>query len=148
MTDDVTPGALQARLGYLLKHTQLRFAEASARALAPLGIDGRELAVLAVLAAGAAGEPLSQAEAAAALGVDRTTMVALADALEAKGLVERRRSPHDRRRNALHVTGPGADLLARAEAVRHEVERGFLAPVAEAGEDPDALARLLALLLS
>ncbi|SEL91965.1 MarR family winged helix-turn-helix transcriptional regulator [Streptacidiphilus jiangxiensis] len=148
MTDDATPNALRARLGYLLKHAHHRFAEASTRALAPLGIDGRELAVLAVLGGGDRGEPLSQAEAATALGVDRTTMVALADALEAKGLVERRRSPTDRRRNALHVTEGGAALLLHAEAVRADVERGFLAPLVAAGEDPDALGRLLSVLLA
>jgi DNA-binding MarR family transcriptional regulator len=152
MTDDATPNLLGARLGYLLKHAHHRFAEASTRALAPLGIDGRELAVLAVLGGGGRGgdrgEPLSQAEAAAVLGVDRTTMVALADALETKGLVERRRSATDRRRNALHVTERGAALLQRAEAVRAEVERGFLAPLVAAGEDPDALGRLLSVLLA
>jgi DNA-binding MarR family transcriptional regulator len=42
------------------------------------------LAVLTVLAAG---RPLSQLEAARRLGVDRTTMIARVDALEAKGLV-------------------------------------------------------------
>ncbi|MEV6833778.1 MarR family transcriptional regulator [Streptomyces sp. NPDC051133] len=52
-------------------------------------MDARELAVLAVLAAG---RPLSQLQAARRLGVDRTTMVALVDALEGKGLVERHRS--------------------------------------------------------
>jgi DNA-binding MarR family transcriptional regulator len=140
------PGVLDlGQLVGLLPDAQdhLRFAEASTRALAPLGTDGREAAVLAVLAAG---EPLSPAEAAAALGVDRTTMVALADALEGKGLVERRRSPHDRRRNALHVTGSGEDLLHRAEVVRRDVERAFLAPLAV--EDAEALVRLLSALLT
>src|SRR5690349_8578256 len=85
---------LGTRLGYLLKHTQLRLAEHAGPALAPFGLDARELAVLAVLAAG---RPLSQLEAARRLGVDRTTMVALVDTLEGKGLVERRRSEEDRR---------------------------------------------------
>ena len=54
--------------------------------MAEFGIDGRELAVLTVLDAQA---PLSQHEAAGQLGMDRTTMVTLIDALEAQGLVER-----------------------------------------------------------
>ncbi len=89
MTGDASTTALTSRLGYLLKHVHLRFTEASAQALAPFGVDGRELAVLAVLAAD---RPLSQMEAAIRIGVDRTTMVALVDALEGKGLVARRRS--------------------------------------------------------
>ncbi len=38
--------ALGMRLGYLLKHAQLRLAAFTAPALAPFGITGRELAVL------------------------------------------------------------------------------------------------------
>src|SRR5271169_1006082 len=93
---DELPEALAFRLGYLLKRAQQRLVQASAPALAPYGVDGRELAVLAVLAAET---PLSQQEAAGQLGVDRTTMVALVDALEGKGLVVRHRSLQDRRRN-------------------------------------------------
>src|SRR4051794_17119836 len=62
------------RLGYLLKHAQLRMNELSTRALEPFGVNGRELAVLVMLAGR---EPESQQQAAQRLGVDRTTMVAL-----------------------------------------------------------------------
>ncbi|MFD0687562.1 MarR family winged helix-turn-helix transcriptional regulator [Actinomadura fibrosa] len=123
---DADPGLLPARLGYLLKHAHLRFAEASAQALAPLGIDGRELAVLAVLAADV---PLSQQEAAKRLGIDRTTMVAMVDVLEAKGLAERRRSPEDRRKNIVQLTAHGQEVLRKAEDVRVDAERRFLAPL-------------------
>ncbi|MEU9042914.1 MULTISPECIES: MarR family transcriptional regulator [unclassified Kitasatospora] len=125
-------GPLSARLGYLLKHTHLRYAAASARALAPLGLDGRELAVLAVLGAEV---PLSQQDAAGLLGVDRTTMVALVDALEAKRLAERTRSPEDRRKNVVRLTPQGRELLVRAERVRVEAEARFLAPLAPAEAD-------------
>src|SRR4029453_10674317 len=84
------------RLGYLLKHANLRFAYLSGAALAPYGIDGRELAVLVSLDER---DPLSQREAAQRLGIDRTTMVALVDRLEGKGLAERRRAPADRGRD-------------------------------------------------
>lgn len=111
-----------------MKHAQLRLFQASAEALAPFELDGRELAVLAVLAAQ---EPLSQLEAAGRLGVDRTTMVSLVDALEGKGLVERRRSPRDRRKNIIELTPVGEDRLRRAEQARREMERRFLAPLGE-----------------
>ncbi|OIV36322.1 MarR family transcriptional regulator [Mangrovactinospora gilvigrisea] len=129
---------LADRLGYLLKHVQQRWTEASARALAPLGLDGRELAVLAVLGADV---PLSQAEAAQRLGVDRTTMVALVDAVEAKGRAERRRDPRDRRRNTVHLTADGRALLRRAEDARRAAERAFLAELPAA--DAEALLRAL-----
>ncbi len=123
---DELPDALAARLGYLLKHAQQQLVLASAPALAPYGIDGRELAVLAVLAADI---PLSQQEAADQLGVDRTTMVALVDTLEGKGLVERHRSPQDRRKNIVQLTPAGEDSLSRAGRARAQVEREFLAPL-------------------
>jgi DNA-binding MarR family transcriptional regulator len=129
---------LSTRLGYLLKHAQLRYAEVSAEALAPLGINGRELAVLAVLAEDV---PLSQLEAAGRLGVDRTTMVALVDALESRGLAERRRSEADRRKNVVQLTEQGRTLLHSAERVRLDSERRFLAPLPAA--DAEALLRAL-----
>lgn len=115
---------LSSRLGYLLKHAQLNFAASGARALEPLGITGRQLAVLVVLDAA---EPLSQLDAARELGVDRTTMVALVDDLEAKGLVERRRSPEDRRKNIVGLTAHGKKALTQGERLHKEAERAFLA---------------------
>ena len=38
-------------------------------------------------------------------------MVEIVDALEARGLVERRRDTADRRLNALHVTAAGREVL-------------------------------------
>ena len=125
MTDG-PPDALASRLGYLLKHAQQQLMQAAGPAMAPFGVDGRELAVLTVLAAAF---PLSQQEAAEQLGVDRTTMVALIDALEVRGLVERHRSPEDRRKNIVQLTSAGKDRLREAGKARDEVERDFLAPL-------------------
>jgi DNA-binding MarR family transcriptional regulator len=127
---DGLPDALAYRLGYLLKHAQQQLAQVAARATAPFGIDGRELATLAVLGADA---PLSQQEAAEQLGIDRTTMVAHVDALEEKGLVERRRSPDDRRKNIVELTPAGRRCLREAGHARDEVERDFLAPLGADG---------------
>ena len=131
MTDGL-PDALASRLGYLLKHAQQLLVTAAGPALLAYGIDGRELAVLAVLGAG---PPLSQQQAAEQLGVDRTTMVALVDALEAKGLVARHRSPDDRRKNIVALTEPGQQCLKGAGAARDLAEREFLAPLGDAGAD-------------
>lgn len=125
---DGLPDALASRLGYLLKHAQQRLVLAAGPAMAPFGIDGRELTVLALLAAEV---PLSQQNAAELLGVDRTTMVMLVDTLEAKGLVERHRSPEDRRKNIVEVTPAGLDCLRGAGKARDEAEREFLAPLGD-----------------
>jgi DNA-binding MarR family transcriptional regulator len=124
------PDALAHRLGYLLKHAQQRLVRAAAPAMAQFGIDGRELAVLSVLDADV---PLSQQEAAEQLGVDRTTMVALVDALEDKGLVERHRSPQDRRKNIVQLTDLGQRCLRDAGKARDEIDQEFLAPLGETG---------------
>jgi len=120
--------ALGSRLGYLLKHAQQRLVQAAGPVMAQFGIDGRELAALTVLAAD---YPLSQHEAAERLGVDRTTMVALVDELEGKGLVERHRSLEDRRKNIVQLTDAGQRCLDGAGRARDQVEREFLAPLGD-----------------
>ncbi|WP_020140487.1 MarR family winged helix-turn-helix transcriptional regulator [Streptomyces sp. 351MFTsu5.1] len=129
MTHHAPPEVLTSRLGYLLKHAYLRLTEESSLALAPYGIDGRELAVLVVLDAH---DELSQLDVAGKLGIDRTTMVALVDALQDKELVERRRSPQDRRKNIVQLTTAGQKRLQNAESARQEMERRFLAPLSSA----------------
>ena len=71
-------------------------------------------------------------------------MVALIDALEAKGLVERHRSEQDRRRNIVEFTLAGQDCLRRASQARDKVEREFLAPLG--GELAQQFIRALQLL--
>ncbi len=131
------------RLGYLLKHAHLSYAELAGSALAPHGVDGREVAVLSRLSGP---DPLSQQEIARRLGIDRTTMVALVDALERKGLVERHPHPDDRRKNLVALTAAGRETLAAATRALDEAERRFLGPLGEAGarEFTEALRRLLA----
>jgi len=115
--------ALAGRLGYLLKHAQLRLAELTASAMAPFGITGRQLAVLIAIDSRA---PLSQQEVARRLGVDRTTMVLLIDELENKRLVQRRQDPGDRRKNVVALTGAGRTTLRAASSASAEAERLFL----------------------
>jgi DNA-binding MarR family transcriptional regulator len=129
MTDS-PPDVLASRLGYLFKQAHARLLDVAGPAMAPFGIDGRELAVLAVLGAGA---PLSQQEAAELLGVDRTTMVALVDELERKELVERHRSAADRRKNIVRLTEKGRRCLEGAGDARDAAERRFLEPLGESG---------------
>ncbi|WP_216896661.1 MarR family winged helix-turn-helix transcriptional regulator [Nocardia alni] len=132
-TDGSDPGTSK-RLGYLLKHAQLRMAELNDRALAPYGIDGRELGVLLVLTGR---EPTSQLHVAQRLHIDRTTMVAVLDTLEGKGLVSRHPHVDDRRRNVVELTETGQDTLRRAIEASDEAERELLAPL-----DPQAARHL------
>jgi DNA-binding MarR family transcriptional regulator len=133
----VSSDAAAERLGLLLKHAQSGFARRHAARLEPLGVTGRQTAVLI----GLDGDPVSQAELARRLGVDRTTMVALIDELEQKGWVERRTDPADRRRNVVELTGSGRALLDHARWASDEAEREFLAPLS--ADDARAFRRML-----
>lgn len=117
---------LSSNLVYLLKHAHLRMAELTTDAVTPHGIDGRELGVLLALAGR---EPASQQQAAQRLGIDRTTMVAMLDALEGKGLVSRHPHVQDRRRNVVELTQAGHDTLRLAIQANDKAEREFLAPL-------------------
>jgi DNA-binding MarR family transcriptional regulator len=117
---------LTSRLGYLLKHAQLSLRESTDAALAPHGLTGRDLAVLLVLDGS---EPPSQQQAAQRLGVDRTTMVALIDRLQDKGLVTRQSHTDDRRKNVVELTTTGLKTLRRAVKANDEAERRFLEPL-------------------
>jgi DNA-binding MarR family transcriptional regulator len=112
----MTTSRLEDFTGYVLRlaHTQ---AHQIADEEFPDGPHPREYAVLAALAASG---PVSQQRLAERLHVNRTLMVGVADALERRGLVERRRDPADRRSYALHVTAEGA---AELERLHGEIER-------------------------
>ena len=83
-------------------------AELHLEALAPFDIHARDLGVLLAIDRC---ESASQQQVAEILGVDRTTMVAIIDALEAKGIIVRRPDPEDRRRNVVELTQAGQTLL-------------------------------------
>jgi DNA-binding MarR family transcriptional regulator len=135
----VTTPRVAERLGYLLKHAHLRHGELTAAAMRPHGITGRQCAVLLAIDDH---EPQSQQEVARRLGVDRTTMVALIDELQAKSLVERRPADDDRRRNVVALTARGREVLDAALTTTRAVEREFLAPLSPA--DAATFRRLLA----
>jgi DNA-binding MarR family transcriptional regulator len=106
------PGAL---LDHLARRMRLR-AEA---VLAPLGLRPRHLVALTVLRDRGGS---TQQALAATLEMDGTNIVGLLNELEAEKLIERRRSPEDRRRHVVELTDAGADQLATAECALSAVE--------------------------
>src|SRR5690349_14615284 len=116
------------RLGYLLKHAQLRLNELTGKALEPYDIDGRQLAVLLAIDDRV---PQSQQEIARRLDVDRTSMVALVDELERKGLAERQSVTGDRRKNVVALTAAGKDTVRKATRASNAAEREFLTKLTE-----------------
>ncbi len=97
------PATLTRHIGYLLRRAWVLSTDC-ANACIPDDTPLREVAFLALLAERA---PLSQRELGDLLHVNRTVMVALVDAMEAKGWVVRERNPADRRSYALRLTDEG-----------------------------------------
>jgi DNA-binding MarR family transcriptional regulator len=102
--------------GYLLRLAHVRAHELADRAF-PEGPHPREYSVLTAVAAVG---PVSQQRLAEDLYVNRTLMVGVADKLERRGLLERRRDPSDRRSYSLYLTDAG---VAELERLHGEIER-------------------------
>lgn len=114
------------RSGALLENLARRMRVRAAGVLEPLGLRPRHLVALTVLRDR---DGSTQQALATTLMMDRATVVGLLNDLEADGLVERQRSPEDRRRHIVRLTGQGARALAKAEfrlaAVEDEVLSGL-----------------------
>ncbi len=95
------PGYL---MNFLAEHSAARFE----RGLAAEGIRSAHAQVLVVIDAEG---PMSQRALGSRLRIDKSPMVGLIDDLERLGLAERRRSPTDRRVQAIHLTPDGARVL-------------------------------------
>jgi DNA-binding MarR family transcriptional regulator len=100
------------RSGALLDHLARRMRLRAESVLAPLGLRPRHLVALTVLRE--RGE-CSQQALSTTLEMDGTNIVGLLNELEAEKLIERRRSPEDRRRHVVELTDTGIALLAKAE---------------------------------
>ncbi|SDU59958.1 MarR family winged helix-turn-helix transcriptional regulator [Jiangella alkaliphila] len=101
------------RLGVLFR----AFVRAADAATAGIPGDHRGRQVLAVAARE---EPRTQAALAQRLGIDKTVLTYLLDALTEAGLVERHPDPDDRRNRRVVTTARGREFLAEAD-VRMEL---------------------------
>lgn len=101
---DLLPGLI----GYQLRLAQLAVFGDFAAELKAFDISPGRFGVLVLISANPG---MTQSLLASATQLDRSTMVAVIDQLEARHLVERRASPTDRRSNALVLTADGENLL-------------------------------------
>jgi MarR family transcriptional regulator, lower aerobic nicotinate degradation pathway regulator len=119
---------VEHRSGALLDHLARRVRVRSEAVLAPLGLRPRHLVALTVLRNRA---NCTQQGLAATLEIDGTNIVGLLNELEAENLIERRRSPEDRRRHMVDLTDAGAKQLAEAELALAAVEDEVLGALDE-----------------
>ena len=115
---------LDGLLGYLLRRAQGAMHRDFMAAVSEFGLTQKQAAALWLIQANGG---VSQAELAAALGMDRATMMAVTDRLEDRGFVIRKRSSTDRRRQDLYLTPAGQTILRKCKARVAEHEDKFRA---------------------
>jgi DNA-binding MarR family transcriptional regulator len=106
--------------GPLLVHLARRMQSDAEAALGSSGLRPRHVIALTLLRE--LGEQ-NQSDLATTLGLDPTNVVALLNELEADDLIERRRSPADRRRHTVTLTPAGQRRLTDAEHLLAGVEQ-------------------------
>lgn len=110
-------GPLPDLVGYNLRKAQVAIFQNFQAAVAPHDVTPGQFGVLIMIREN---EGLSQSDLGSAVGIDRSTMVAVIDRLESRGLVVRAPSPNDRRSYALRLSPEGEklmdDLIPRVQA--------------------------------
>lgn len=112
-------GVLPSLLGYQLRLAQRAIFADFADSLGEHEVSPGLFGMLVVIEANPG---LKQSQLARAAHLDRSSLVPALDKLEARGLVSRRASEHDRRVNGLWLTDQGGNLLKtlKQRVARHE----------------------------
>jgi DNA-binding MarR family transcriptional regulator len=125
-------GPLPELIGYVLRRAQLAVFQDFFSAFAPFDIRPAQFSVLTVIERNPG---LTQSQVAEALGIKRTNFVGMLDALEARGLTERRQAARDKRSYALYLTAEGSALMRKLKPVLKAHESRMVALVGEDGRD-------------
>ena len=128
---DIALGPLPGLIGYALRRAQLAVFQDFHQTMAAEDIRTAQYSVLEVLRHNPG---LRQTQVSAALGIKTTNFVPLFDALERRGLAERRPIPGDRRARGLFLTPQGQDLLTRLERLLATHEAHFTARIGADGK--------------
>jgi MarR family transcriptional regulator, transcriptional regulator for hemolysin len=141
--DAETPGQ---RLGGLIGRTGRQWRRALDLRLQLF--DLTEAAWLPLLQLSRADEPMRQKDLAAALALDKSSVVRLLKGLEEAGLIARGEDADDHRAKPIVITAKGRKLADRVERMSRELERELLQGIAPAdlATTRDTLERLSALL--
>ena len=120
---------IETQLGWSLQATYQGFSRTASVAVADVPGGPRGYQVLVAITTE---EPASQLALAHRLGIDKTAMTYVIDALEAGGLVERRPDPHDRRIRRVVPTDKGHALLTTARTALRDVEARLMRDLSSA----------------
>ena len=138
---ELARGRLEGLLGYFLRRADVFTFQSFNAHMAEDGISPGQLGVLLMCEANAG---INQTRLGKALGIDRSTLVAMIDLLEGRGLVARTPSAVDRRSHALKLTRQGEAFLRvlQPRLARHEAEIARNLSAAERRQLMDLLARI------
>jgi DNA-binding MarR family transcriptional regulator len=131
-------GMLTDLLGYQLRRAHIAVFQHYGETMGAADITPGQFGMLTVISTNPG---LSQTQLGTALGIDRSTVVAMIDRLESRHLVQRASSPTDRRSHALQLSEGGKALLRRLEEMVRDHERHIARDLS-----PEERATLLALL--
>jgi DNA-binding MarR family transcriptional regulator len=129
---------LDGLLGYCLRRAQGAMHRDFMAAVSELELTQKQTATLWLISANPG---VSQVSVAAGLDMDRATMMSITDRLEERGLVIRKRSSVDRRRQELYLTPAGISRLRKVKSriAEHENRAKALFKPAELTALLDAL---------
>jgi DNA-binding MarR family transcriptional regulator len=129
--ETAAPNTLAGDLCWLLSRASHGLLTEFTQALEGYGLSPRGHEVLVA----ARGAEATQTQLARAVGLDKTTMVATIDELEAAGLAERVAAPNDRRVRVIRVTAAGKRKIAQAERILDRVREDVLSALPDGERD-------------
>ena len=129
--DDFDFDLLPGLIGYNLRKAQTAVFQDFSVSLQDCDITPGQFGVLVLIQANTG---LNQTALGKALGIDRSTVVAVIDKLEAGGLVERTPALTDRRSYALQLSLQGTNLLRRARSLVAKHEKRIAAGLTKADQ--------------
>jgi DNA-binding MarR family transcriptional regulator len=125
---DQPPEELAGYTGFLLGYLGEKSRRNFIALLEPHGFHPREFGLMTVMAKRPG---ITQQELASLARVDPSSMVALLDDLEARGIAERRIDPADRRRRSVHLTAKGQEQMQVLQREARKAAKTFLEPLTE-----------------
>jgi DNA-binding MarR family transcriptional regulator len=135
---DQPPEELSGYTGFLLGYLGEKSRRNFIALLEPHGFHPREFGLMTVMAKRPG---ITQQELASLARVDPSSMVALLDELEQRGIAERRIDPADRRRRAVYLTDKGHEQMHVLQREARNAAKDFLEPLS--ADERDQLNGLL-----
>jgi DNA-binding MarR family transcriptional regulator len=106
-------------VGHLLGLAHLRISQLCTEVMEPIRLTPKQFVTLEFISKNPC---ISQKNIAENIGTAPAVMVGILDALSQRGLLERKRSPHDRREYYVQLTSKGVSMLAEIRRMAFEVE--------------------------